>query len=300
MRRNVKLITLIGAAYILTATFWLGVSISHAQDEIVGDVVRGGQLYEAWDRVLGVDLPGSSQAIWQEIAPQGSDIEPRSWRCVTCHGWDYRGADGWAPRAVVNQAGIPGLFSMVAEPQAVIIGWLDGSENPEHDFSEYLSETEFNDLSAFLSSGLVAPELIADLETQRVPGTVDTGEEIYLEYCLSCHGADGSKINFGGAAEPLYLADITLRNPWRVAHVVRFGHLGINMPPAAEIELGFGLQLDLLAYAQTLPQASMIGSPEYPVIVYDTQAHTELLAYASIVLVVIVLGGAIWVLKRKA
>jgi mono/diheme cytochrome c family protein len=300
MRRNAKLITLIGAAFFAAAALWVGGSTSFAQDQVVGDVVRGGQLYQAWDKVLGVNLPTSNQAIWQEIAPEGSDIEPRSWRCVTCHGWDYRGSSGWAPRAVVNRAGIPGLFAMVAEPQRTIIAWLDGTINAGHDFSEYFSETDYNDLSAFLTSGLVAPELIADLETQRVLGTVDTGEEVYQEYCLACHGVDGSKINFGPAAAPEYLADITLQNPWRVAHVVRFGHLGINLPSAEELELGFGLQLDLLAYTQTLPQASMIGSPDYPVIVYDTQAHTEMLAYTSIVLAIIVLGGAIWVTKRKA
>jgi len=299
MRLKTKILTLTGAVILAAAALWSGFSVGQAQEEPVGDVVRGGQLYQAWDQVLGVSLPNSNQAIWQEIAPNG-DIEPRSWRCVTCHGWDYRGSEGWAPRAVVNRAGIPGLFSMVADPQNTIIAWLNGSKNPGHDFSEYLSRTDFQDLSAFLSSGLVAPELIADLTTQRVLGTVSTGQEVYQEYCLSCHGVDGAKINFGGAANPMYLADITLQNPWRVAHVVRFGHLQVNMPAAQEVDLGLSLQIDLLAYAQTLPQARLIGSPEFPVIEYETQAHTELLAFISLGLVVIVLSGVLWVTKRQA
>jgi mono/diheme cytochrome c family protein len=146
---------------------------------------------------------------------------------------------------------------------------------------------------------LILPELVADRETGVVQGTVTTGEEIYNEFCHSCHGPDGAKINFGGAANPLYLADITLQNPWRVAHVVRFGHLEITMPSAQAVEISFSQQLDLLAYAQGLPQARIIGSPEYPVIEYEDQAQTDILAFISIALVGLILGASVWVTKRK-
>jgi thiosulfate dehydrogenase len=298
MHKKVRGYLLLGAAALAFAGLWFAVSPGYGQEAIPGDVLRGGQLYQAWDRVLEIELPERNQPIWTEIAPD-EEYDPRSWRCVTCHGWDYRGSEGWAPRAVVNRAGIPGLFSMVAEGEEVILPWLDGENNPGHNFSNYLSEEDMLDLSAFLSSGLIAPELIANLETQLVPGTVSTGEVVYTDYCFACHGVDGAKINFGGAANPLYLADVALQNPWRVAHVIRFGHIGDSMPAADVVELGLSQQLDLLAYAQTLPQAKIIGSPEFQVIEYDSQANTVMLAAASIALVLVILGGAVWVTKRK-
>jgi mono/diheme cytochrome c family protein len=293
-----KIYLLLGAAVLATAGLWVAVLPSYGQNNLDGDPLQGGRLYYAWDQVLEVDLPGTNQPIWEEIAP-GEEFDPRSWRCVTCHGWDYSGSDGRALRAIVKQAGFPGIFSMVAESEEVIIAWLNGVNNQKHDFSELLSEEDLKDISAFLSSGLVAPELIADLETREALGTLSTGETLYQEYCLSCHGVDGEKLNFGVATVPLYLSDIAWRNPWQVAHVVRFGHIQTNMPAAEAVDLAFSQQIDLLAYTQSLPQAHVIGSPDYPVIEYDNQADTEMLAYTALALVVVILGGTFWVLRRQ-
>jgi len=297
MRFKAKLSLALGCTALVIAALGFAVSSSHAQDEIEGDVLRGGQLYYAWDRVLGVPLPDHDQAIWKEVAP-GQDYDPHTWRCVNCHGWDYRGSEGISPRAVVKRSGFPGLFEMVAEPEKKITSWLNGVRNAGHDFSDYFSEQDYKDLSAFLSAGLIAPDFIADPDTRLVAGTLSTGEEIYIEMCLSCHGVDGEKINFGGAVAPLYLADISLHNPWRVSHVIRFGHLGINMPAGELTDVSFSQQIDLLTYTQSLPQAKIIGSEEYPVIEYDSQADTAMLAYGAISLVVIVVGGTFLAMKR--
>lgn len=299
MQRKKKWYLLSGSAALVFALLMLGVTASSAQETPEGDVLRGGLLYHSWDQVLDVSLPEQNQPLWQEFSPDG-EYDPRSWRCVTCHGWDYLGSDGSMERAIVKRAGNPGLFSMVAEPPEVIFTWLDGTENTGHDFSMFLSEEDMQDLSAFLSSGLIAPELIANPETRRVQGTPATGETIFGEYCLSCHNTDGSKINLGETSNPLYLADVSWANPWRVAHVIRFGHLRVNMPPAEAVNLSFSQQIDLLAYLQTLPQARLIGSDDFPVIEYEFQANTEMLAYAAMVLVVLILGAAVWVTRRQA
>lgn len=297
MRRKANFYLLIGAIFLAFAGLWYSVDPSSGQDEIQGDILRGGKLYISWDKVLGTNLPDRNQPIWKEVAPD-QEYDPRSWRCVTCHGWDYRGSEGSTSRAIVKHAGFPGLFGMVAEPQTEIIKWIDGTRNSGHDFSQYLAEQDLLDLSAFLSSGLVAPELIADPETKLVQGTPTTGETIYQEFCFSCHGIDGAKINFGGAAAPNYLGDMSLQNPWRVAHTIRFGHLGIAMPPAEQVDLGFSQQIDLITYTQSLPQATIIGSEEYPVIEYDSQSSTEILAYLALGLGFVILGGTAWVLNR--
>ena len=286
-----------GAVLLVAAGLWLAISPSFGQNDVEGDPLRGGQLYHAWDELLGVELPETNQPIWQEIAVEG-EYDFRSWRCVTCHGWDYKGSEGRMLRAIVKQAGFPGLFGMLAESEDVIISWLDGESNPNHDFSDLLSEQDIKDLSAFVTSGLVPPELIADINNRQAMGTLSTGETFYLEYCLSCHGIDGETINFGGAATPLYLSDIAKQNPWHVAHVVRFGHVETNMPAAEAVELSFSQQIDLLAYTQSLPGAQVIGSPQYPMIEYEEQAETEMLAFTAMALVVVILGGTFWVLRR--
>jgi thiosulfate dehydrogenase len=298
MRIRAKFLLALGCTALVIAAAGFGASPIFGQDEIEGDVIRGGRLYQAWDRVLEVSLPEHDQAIWKEVAPE-IDYDPHSWRCVFCHGWDYRGSDGINTRAVVKRSGFPGLFDMVAESEQVITGWINGGKNAGHDFSAYFSEQDYKDLSAFLSAGLIAPDLIADLDTRLVPGTLSTGEEIYGEMCLSCHGVDGEKINFGTAVDPQYLADITLQNPWRVSHVIRFGHLKTYVPAGEVVNISFSQQIDLLSYSQSLPQADVIGSEEYPVIEYDSQASTDVLAYGAISLVVLVLGGTIFVLKKN-
>lgn len=168
MRFKAKIFFLLGCATLVIAGLGLVVSPGYGQDEIEGDMLRGGQLYYAWDRVLEVPLPDSPQAIWKEAAPD-LDFDPHSWRCVTCHGWDYRGSDGRATRAIVKRSGFPGLFGMVAESEEEITAWLDGEKNSGHDFSAFLSPQDFKDLTAFLSRGFDCPRF------DRIPGYLSGG-----------------------------------------------------------------------------------------------------------------------------
>jgi mono/diheme cytochrome c family protein len=283
-------------AIILVGTLFVvgGLSVSaRAQEEYEGDPLAGGALYAAWDIVLGVELPDSNHPLWYVDEP----VNRNSWRCVACHGWDY---GGWeTPPAGESQEGVvyPGVFSMMGESEEEIIAWLDGSNDPDHDFSNYLSQENMQDLSAFLATSLIPSELYVEEGTGRVRGTALAGEELYKEKCRECHGSDGARINFGSAEYPAFLGNLAKANPWRAAHIIRFGHLQTNVKPGARYGWLFYDEIDLLTYLQQLPMARQVIKADEAVEVvvdYSQQGNVHPLIYAAAGIVAVILGGVLW------
>jgi thiosulfate dehydrogenase len=265
---------------LVLAAFTFNLSTVSGQEQIPGNPERGGQLYAGWDKVIGMEKLPEPQPLWP--GSSNNQFPNRyTWRCSNCHGWDYLGSDGNSLIGLLKAQGYPGLLSLMSDPPEEIILWLDGTNNSEHDFSTYLSEEDLSDLSAFISTGLVSPELIADPGTYKVQGTLKVGLNVFQQYCLSCHGNEGEKINFGSTSTPGFMGDLAQINPWRISHIVRFGHTSTNVPPASKVELSFSQQIDLLAYLQTLPGARVIASPEIQQIDFSSQASTLPLVYGA-------------------
>jgi thiosulfate dehydrogenase len=193
----------------------------------------------------------------------------------------------------------PSLLSMFAESEAEIILWLDGTNNPDHDFSTVIPRSALKDLSAFLSVGMVAPNLIADPATRQVNGAGAQGEDLYKGKCLQCHGVDGAKINFGTVEQPWFLGNIAANNPWWASHIVRFGHPQGQLKAGDQINITFDRHTDLLAYMQILPSAQSRLNRIEVVVDYEKQADTILLTYMAIGLSGVVFGGVGWVLFRE-
>lgn len=271
-----------------------GLAVStDAQEEYEGDPLVGGALYAGWDLILDIELPARNHRLWYVDRP----VSKNSWRCVACHGWDY---GGWeSPAADGSQEGVvyPGVFSMMGESEEDIIAWLDGSNNPNHDFSNYLSYENMQDLSAFLATSLIPSELYIDKDTGRVRGTATTGEELYKDKCKDCHGHDGSRINFGSAERPAFLGNLVKANPWWAAHIIRYGHLQTNVRPGEGFGWAFYDEIDLLTYLQHLPLARQIikaDEAEEEVIDYSQQGDVRPLIYAATGIVGVILGGVLW------
>jgi mono/diheme cytochrome c family protein len=277
---------------ILFVVFGL-VSAASAQDGYEGDPLEGGGLYAAWDAVLHVELPSRNHPLWYQEEP----IDLNSWRCVTCHGWDYKGRE--ISPEIETQEGVeyPGVFSMMGESQEEVMAWLDGSNNREHDFSAYLSSKNMRDLSAFMSTGLVQSELYIEAGTGKAQGTALAGEDLYKGKCRECHGSDGSRINFGTAERPAFLGNLADFNPWRAAHIIRFGHTLTKVRPGTRYGWTFSNEIDLLTYLQQLPLAKQIlneDEVEEEVIDYSQQGEVRPLIYAAAGIVVVILGGVLW------
>jgi thiosulfate dehydrogenase len=214
-------------------------------------ISEGGRLYDKWWVEAEVDQPEGDQPLW---ASQDTNTRSGSgtWRCKECHGWDYMGAEG-AYASGSHFTGFAGVFGSPDLTAEEIIAWLNGTTNPEHDFSA-MGDTALESLGWFLSDGLVDVSVYIDDETKAaLGGDVSAGEALYTNNCAACHGVDGRTINFHDPDDPEYIGTIADGNPWEFIHKVRAGQPGTEMP--SSIDNGWSLQgvINLLAYAQTLP-----------------------------------------------
>jgi len=266
---------------------------ARAQEELQGNPLAGGQLFAAWDIVLQVELPEENHPLWHEKEP----LDLNSWRCVTCHGWDYSGREISLGTETEESVNYPGVFSMMAEPEENVIAWLDGGNNRDHDFSDYLSQEDMQDLSAFLITSLIQSNLYVEEGSGRVRGTALAGETLYKGKCRECHGSDGSRINFGSANRPAFLGNLANVNPWRGAHIIRFGHYQSDVKPGTKYGWSFNKEIDLLSYLQLLPLAKQIINGDevvVEVIDYSQQGEVQPLIYGAVGIILVILGGVYW------
>jgi len=252
-----RLWKLIGLSLLLaTAGFALAEFPSvraQAEPPAASDIIRGAILYDNWFAALGVDAPPGDMPIWSRQSTN-SRSGPDTWRCVECHGWDYRGAQG-AYASGSHATGFPDVMALAAEMgEADLLLHLGGENDPAHDFSPWLEETSLRQLAAFLKNGLIDDSLYIDVVSLKViGGDTEYGRSLYDSTCASCHGLDGEQIVFRTEGVDETLGSIAYRDPWRFLHRTRFGVAGTEMPVGAELGWSAADGRDVLAYAQTFP-----------------------------------------------
>jgi len=226
---------------------------TEAPVEPSGDPIRGGLLYNDWMKGLNVEVPAADQPLWATQTTNtrtGKD----TWRCKECHGWDYLGKDGAYGKGS-HATGFVGVIQVVGTDPAEILSALKGSTNPDHDFSTVMDDQALTDMALFLSEAVLDSASFIDADKKAVGGNLENGKVIYDQNCASCHGADGTAINFGDAAAPMFVGPKSLDNPWEVVHKSRFGLPG-EMPALASVTMESQDYIDLLAYSQSLPSVS--------------------------------------------
>ncbi|QYK49942.1 MAG: cytochrome c [Anaerolineales bacterium] len=263
--------------------------------QVLGDPVRGGRIYDNWVSMTGRTVPETSHPLW-DTQDSNRRTGAVTWLCTECHGWDYKGADGAYGMFSNHYTGFTGIMGMVGASQQDVLVWFNGTANTAHDFSSYFDATDVMDLVAFLRTRQIDTNLMIDQFTGRSLGDPQRGVDLYEGTCAECHGEDGARINFGTEDEPLFLADMTVVDPWRSVHKIRFGTPVSRLMPATE-ELGWSLGrvADVLAYAQTLQRANPSLRPFSAVAtgpVLESQGRVAPLVWASVVLLLIVLAGA--------
>ena len=213
-------------------------------------VSGGGPLYDKWWEAIGAEVPAGDQPLWATQTTNTRSGED-TWRCKECHGWDYQGVDG-AYGSGSHLTGFPGVLAAASQSVEDLTAWLTGGQNPDHDFSPYLSEIQVAAVVAFLrdeafdSAAYINPD-------GTVNGDPARGKVKFEKTCAACHGLDGTEMNFGSAEEPEYVGTVAADNPWEFLHKDAFGQPGVPMP--AGWGLGYTLEdlANLLAYAETLP-----------------------------------------------
>jgi thiosulfate dehydrogenase len=130
---------------------------------------------------------------------------------------------------------------------------MQGSTNPDHDFSDAMDEQALADLALFVTQGQVDTDSLVNADKSS-KGDAAQGQTTYDEICAACHGPEGVAITFHGFDDPEYVTTIANGNPWEFIHKVRFGQPGWPMPSAVTNNWTDAEVADILAYAQTLPE----------------------------------------------
>lgn len=209
------------------------------------ELAKGARLYDNWISSLDVEAPEGTHPAWPNSNTKKKGKV--TWRCKSCHGWDYAGKDGAYAKGSY-QTGIKGVRDYAGKDAADIHKII---MNETHGFThDMIPEDAMWRIAAFVSKGQIdASQYIKADKT--VLGDAEKGKPIYQNICAACHGFDGRALNWGDEDEPGFVGTEAQANPWEVLHKIRAGHPGVEMP--AMIAFPIQDQVDLLKYTQTLP-----------------------------------------------
>lgn len=208
-------------------------------------MTRGGRLYDNWYATQGLDAPEDTHPAWPSSNEKTGAVTTR---CKSCHGWDYRGADGKYAKGSY-QTGIGGVMGYSGN--AAELGSLLRAE--AHGYTDaMIPDEQVGYLAVFLARGLVDMNAVIDFDSGEVKGDPAHGAAIFQTNCAACHGFDGRALDWGDPGEPGYVGAEANANPWEVLHKIRNGHPGVEMVALS----AFALQdaVDVLAYTRTLPE----------------------------------------------
>jgi mono/diheme cytochrome c family protein len=213
-------------------------------------IVRGGRLYDNWSHESKERLPPQPNPAFKtkQVRVAAAD----TWRCVECHGWDYKGRHG-----------IVGIRTRQNTEPAAIAALL---KDANHGYQDLLHESDRMDLANFVVSGQADMQKLLE-SARRAKGATGSSEKIFATVCAACHGLDGGRLR-----EVPPLGDSARQRPFEVLHVALNGHPGGNMP--ALRTLGEEAVTKMLAYLQTLPSFNLPASIANGGRLYDDwQAH---------------------------
>jgi len=204
---------------------------------------RGGQLYDKWYKVIGVDAPKKSHPAYP--ADKKYAGKPgANWRCKECHGWDGKGVDG-AYASGKHSTGIKGINGMMGADPGKIIAVLKGET---HAYAGKMEDQDFQDLANFISRGQVDMSKYIDYASKSPKGgNAAKGEAYFNTICVGCHRKDGS-----------YPKDMDktlgaqMGNPQEVMHKILNGQPDEKMPALRALDRQ--IVLDLMAHIKTLPK----------------------------------------------
>ncbi len=220
---------------------------------ILADAVRGGALYDRWWRVIGIQSPSGNHPLYPQA---GTQTGSTTYRCKECHGWDYKGRNGAYGLGSPRYTGIPGVFGTTLTSQQIFdLLKADPAVLPNgHNMDAYgMSERDLWDVVKFtLNSVLDTDDYIAPDDS--FIGDEPSGNILFNSVCASCHGGNGTLINFGSIPSPSYIGTVANNDLWLFLHTVRFGHPGTPMPAMELLRWDVQFAADIGVYAATLPQ----------------------------------------------
>lgn len=199
-------------------------------------IVRGGRLYDHWIREARIRAPSQTQPL---VASKRNGLSGAdTWRCVTCHGWDYKGNNGFI--GIRNRQG--------SDPAAIVKVLKDGT----HGYEAFLLERDLLNLANFVSTGQIDSQAVIEA-SRREKAAAASYDKVFGTLCANCHGQDGSQLR-----EVSPLGDSARQRPFEALHVLTNGHPGREMPALSV--LGTDVAAKMMAYLQTLPTLNLATS----------------------------------------
>ncbi len=220
-----------------------GTPIVPTQDWVLAS---GGRLYDNWMNAQQMDEIETTHPSWPSSNTKKKGAV--TWRCKSCHGWDYKGVEGKYGTGSYR-TGIKGVIHMQGvNPESIVSVIRDGAH-------QYTKEMISDDLALrigfFIARGLHDADAYVDRTTGNTRGNAARGARIFQNVCAACHGFQGTKLDWGEEDEHAYVGTESNSNPWEVLHKIRNGHPGHEM--VALRSFAMDVTVDVLAYARTLP-----------------------------------------------
>lgn len=187
----------------------------------------GGRLYDNHWVVLNRQPPTS----WHPLFPKKVKIDPfKTWRCVSCHGWDYRGADGHLGKVSKDPA-LKSLAGVVGQDPKKVLARL--MSEPHRRITAPIPPDLLLALAKFLSYGQQSMTDLVDAEGKAI-GDPMHGQDIFQGTCERCHNTDGKSPIYGEQGDKPSLGWIVRHRPEQAVHKIRNG-----VPQADMLSLRF-------------------------------------------------------------
>ena len=210
-----------------------------AQDQ--GSIARGAKLYDKWFAVIKAEKPKDTHAAWP--ASNTKKKGNTTWRCKSCHGWDYKGADG-AYASGSYKTGIKGVDGMAGADIAAIVSVI---KDDTHQLSGLMADQDFEDLALFVSSGQIDMSAYIDYGTKAMKsGDAARGADYFNTVCTQCHGRKGDQ-----PKDMKKTLAKQLGNPQEVMHKILNGQPAEQMPALRALDRQ--VVVDIMAHLATLP-----------------------------------------------
>lgn len=217
-------------------------SAESAEPGEAAEISLGGKLYDNHWLASGRQPPATPNPRYP------AEVETavgNTWRCVSCHGWDYAGRDGHLGDLSRSEA-FHSLRAAAGKPSGELV---EAMSAPGHaDNLRGLTAGQVRSLARFVASGQADVSALA--VDGRPAGVPLAGKDIYEGACVSCHQADGKAYIQGEDGDRPSLGWIARNRPAQTLHKITNG-----VPTADMLSLRFlppdGIA-DLLAYLRTL------------------------------------------------
>jgi len=237
----------IAAALTFASLINIQPALAQAERSDTWSIAEGGKLYDHWSKALYYDTKNlPTHPSYPKTGKQNGET---TWRCKECHGWDYKGKDGAYAKGS-HFTGIKGIreFAGMA-PDRIVSAVRDET----HRYTEAMIPNQaLSNIALFVSRGQLDVDKYVDRSTKKANGNSMRGARFYQTICAICHGFDGKQINFNKPEDPGFIGTVANENPWETLHKIRNGQPGIPMVSLGVLDVQD--QVDILAYAQTLPQ----------------------------------------------